>query len=95
MMGEQLSSIPNHIRRYSGDVADYAGESLARVREALKRADAGVVSQQAAALTQGLPKRRRPGRPRGSTRTAPASEQSSPVVDISNIPVTACRERCT
>jgi hypothetical protein len=50
----------------AAEVADYAGEPVTRVREAQRRASAEVVSARVAALTDGLPKRRGPGRPRGS-----------------------------
>jgi hypothetical protein len=65
----------------ASEVADYAGESVARVREAQKRADPAVVSARVAELTKGLPKRRGPGRPRKSGRDASAGAEPARVID--------------
>ncbi|WP_433294562.1 hypothetical protein ACQP2F_33420 [Actinoplanes sp. CA-030573] len=62
----------------AAEVADYAGESVARVREAQKRADAAAVSARVAELTEGLAKRRGPGRPRGLGRGGAAVVESRP-----------------
>jgi hypothetical protein len=63
------------------EVADYAGESLARVREALKRASGEVVAERVAALTEGLSRRRGPGRPRGSRGAASAEAEPAQLAD--------------
>jgi len=55
-------------------VAAYAGETVKRVREAQQRASAEVVSARVAALTNGLPVRRGPGRPRRSGRGVAVGE---------------------
>lgn len=65
----------------AAEVAGYAGESVARVREAQKRADAAVVSARVAELTEGLPKRRGPGRPRKSGRAASTAAEPARVAD--------------
>jgi hypothetical protein len=50
-----------------GLAAQYAGETVKRVKDAQQRAAADVVAARVAELTDGLPVRRGPGRPRRSS----------------------------